>query len=118
MRVVLALVAATWVIVAYPKETLVQRLEKTKVCSKTECTYRAGKDLQFTIAGIGQADVGSVFERSAYEGDYYASMGMAHGCVIVHNGKAKGSILTELAFVSPKTGRAYSTWQDCQRATK
>lgn len=94
--------------------SLVQILEATKECDETQCTFRAGKDLQFTISGIGKLSGGIVFERSFHEGDYYASIGLLHGCVIVHNGKAKPPILTEIAFVSPRSGKVYLSWQECK----
>jgi hypothetical protein len=121
MRLSLALIAlvSTPLAIAQSMPPLLRQLEATKVCDeKGACTYRAGKDLRFTITGIGTPNTGIVFERSLYEGDYYASIGVSHGCVIVHNGKAKPPILSELAFVSPTNGHIYSSWQECQQAKR
>jgi len=111
--VAVAVIGAAPFALAQSTPTLAQHLEATKACAKRECIYRAGRDLQITITGIGAANAGVVFERSNYEGDYYASMGMAHGCVIVHNGKAKPAF-SELAFISPVTGKVHTSWQECQ----
>lgn len=84
------------------------------------CTYRIGKDLEFTIAGVGEFDAGISFIRSDFAGDFYARMGMQHRCVIVSPGKRAPKGATTLdgyfAFVSPRTGLVYRTWQECDKA--
>lgn len=86
---------------------------------RLECTYVVGKDLEFAIAGVGESDAGVHFLRSSYAGDYYASFGISHGCVIVQPGK-KGAAPTSnqlFAFVSPKSGKVYSSWEECKGAS-
>lgn len=81
------------------------------------CDYRVGKSLHFSIVGIGNPDVGVTFMRSDFHGDYYATYGLLHGCVIVKAGKALHSEISRLgsfAFVSPLNGKVYRTWEECQ----
>lgn len=99
---------------ASAKPTLAQRLDATKACSPTECTFREGRDLQITLSGLGEPNGGIVFEKSSFEGDYYASIGLAHGCVIVQNGKARKTDLTEVAFIHPRTAKVYESWKECK----
>jgi hypothetical protein len=89
-----------------------------------DCRYKVGKDLEFTIAGIGQPDTGVTFVKSSFEGDFYASFGIQHGCVIVKRGQ-KAVTSQELsgpdsafdfAFVSPKNGKVYRRWEESQTA--
>jgi len=56
------------------------------------------------------------------KGDFYPTYGLQHGCVIIKRG-SKGVVNNELfgpgslfdfAFVSPKNGKVYKTWQECQ----
>src|SRR5258706_9198692 len=71
-----------------------------------ECEYRVGKSLRFGVVGVGDPDAAITFYSVSFDGDYYASVGVAHGCVIVKPGK-----MTELgagfAFVSPRNGKVY-----------
>ena len=91
--------------------------KESRAAGGIECTYRVGKDLEFSIAGIGDPDAGIVFVRSNFDGDYYASYGLQHGCVIVRHGSAAPSP-NDLAFVSPRNGRVYRTWQECRASTR
>jgi len=80
-----------------------------------ECDYRVGDSLHFNIAGVGDRDAGITFFASSFDGDYYASVGLLHGCVIVKPGKkVDGPALLDFAFVSPRTGKVYSDWESCQ----
>jgi hypothetical protein len=82
-----------------------------------ECDYRVGRSLHFNIAGVGQKDASITFFQVSWDGDYYASVGVQHGCVVVKPGKAvEGPRVFDFAFVSPQTGKVYSTWQTCQQA--
>ena len=99
-----------------------------KICSpegtqEVRCIYRVGKDLHFSIDGIGGQWTGITFIRSDYEGDFYATYGLGHGCVVVKRGKSNwenpgcggpGSAF-DYAFVSSKTGEVYRDWQDCMQ---
>jgi len=82
-----------------------------------ECDYRVGRSLHFNIAGVGQKDASITFFQASWDGDYYASVGVLHGCVVVKTGKAvEGPRVFDFAFVSPRNGKVYSTWQACQEA--
>lgn len=90
---------------------------KQNVQGSLVCNYKVGRDLEFSIAATGEADAGISFLRSNIKGDYYARFGVMHGCVIVSQGEAAAqSAPSEYAFVSPKNGRVYRTWQECQSA--
>ena len=89
-----------------------------------ECTYQVGKDLNISIAGIGQSDTSVTFFKSNFAGDSYATYGLRHGCIIVKRGdkgitnnqlNGPGSY-TDYAFISPKNGKVYSNWEECQTA--
>ena len=87
------------------------------------CEYSVGSGLKFSIAGVGQEDAGITVERSTgYDSDYYLSFGILHGCVIIKPGRLTtdaaraAGVLPEMAFVSPRTGKVYESWQECQRA--
>ena len=82
-----------------------------------ECDYHAGRSLYFNIAGVGDKDASITFFASSFEGDYYGSVGVLHGCVIVKPGKAlEGTAMFDFAFVSPRNGKVYMDWQSCQQA--
>jgi hypothetical protein len=92
--------------------------------TQLDCEYRVGRSLEFVIAGVGQRDAAITIVRSSgYEADYYASIGVAHGCVIVKPGTLareaafRRGLDADMAFVSPKTGKVYKAWQDCDRAS-
>jgi len=85
------------------------------------CEYKVGNGLHFTIDDIGQPDTGITFVKSSFDGDFYATYGLKHGCIIVKRGP-KGITSTEFmgpgsftdyAFVSPKNGKVYRTWKEC-----
>ena len=83
------------------------------------CKYKIGNDLEFSIASVGEADAGISFLRSNFNGDYYARFGVMHGCVIITKGMAapaRSLPLDDYVFVSPKTGKIYKNWQECQVA--
>lgn len=89
-----------------------------KKCSEREsqqldCEYRIGKDLWITVAGIGQGDVGVTFMKADFNGDYYATFGLMHSCVVVKPGK-KIEALADFAFISPRTGKVFKSWQECK----
>lgn len=100
---------------------------KGKRCQEREnqmldCDYRIGKTLHISIAGIGLPDTSVTFMKSDYDGDFYATMGVLHGCVIVKRGPkdsppnvldGPGSLF-DFAFISPRSGKVYKGWQECQ----
>lgn len=86
------------------------------------CEYVVGKGLKFSIAGVGQEDAGVTVEHAAgYDSDYYLTFGLLHGCVIVKPGRLATDasfgerVLPRMAFVSPRSGKVYESWQQCQR---
>lgn len=79
------------------------------------CTYTVGHDLEFSITAAGEADAGISFIRSSIKGDYYARFGVLHGCIIVAQGEARTQPAPiDFAYISPKNGRVYKSWQECQ----
>lgn len=90
-----------------------------KTCAESRqqlnCEYKVGKDLEFSIDGIGMPDTGITFARSDYlKGDYYATFGLRHGCVVVKHGVDLRLFGLDFAFVSPKNGKVYKTWEECK----
>jgi hypothetical protein len=57
---------------------------------------------------------GITFLRSKYEGDYFGKYGLMHGCIIILHGKSSKLFGMDFAFVSPKSGKVYKTWEDCK----
>ncbi len=84
------------------------------------CTYRVGESLEISIAAVGEPDTGISFLRSDIRGDFYARFGVRHGCIIVAAGESAPAEARQppddLAFISPRTGLVYRTWQECSRA--
>jgi len=88
------------------------------------CEYKVGAGLHFSIENVGGLDTGITFLRSSFKGDFYAKFGILHGCVIVVPGpesRVPGAIdgpgsFLDFAFVSPKNGKVYRDWRDCQGA--
>lgn len=81
-----------------------------------ECDYRVGRSLHFGIVAPGKPDGSIYFYSASFEGDYFAvvSISPGHGCVVVRPGKsATQERQLDLAFVSPRSGKVYRTWQDC-----
>lgn len=80
-----------------------------------KCEYKIGKTLHISIDGIGQPDTGITFMKSDFDGDFYASFGVLHGCIIVKSGpKSSSPNALDFAFISPRNGKAYGNWEDCQ----
>jgi len=90
-----------------------------------DCEYRIGKSLHIFIAGIGMPDTAITFMKADFDGDYYGSVGVLHGCVVVKPGKKSGTNhkddfepggFGDYAFVSPKNGKVYRNWEECKAA--
>lgn len=78
------------------------------------CRYTVGDGLQFSIVSVGAPDAGIVFDKVAADGPYRVAMSVKHGCVIVEPRADRGAAaLPQLAFVSPRSGKVYHSWQDC-----
>ena len=82
-----------------------------------ECEYHVGRSLYFGVVGVGDKDAAITIYASSFDGDYYASVGVLHGCVIVKPGKTiQGPAALDFAFVSPRNGKVYGEWQSCRDA--
>lgn len=86
-----------------------------------DCDYKAGTGLWISIAGIGLPDTAVAFMRSSFDGDFYGTYGIAHGCIIIKRGKKNKSSALEgpgspidFAFISPRNGKVYRNWTECQ----
>jgi hypothetical protein len=104
---------------AWAGETAYEDTLAGKKCAEhrqqINCEYKVGKDLEFSIDGIGMPDTGITFTRTkGLQGDYYATVGIMHGCIIIKPGAKSKLFGTDFAFVSPKNGKVYRTWQECQ----
>ena len=75
------------------------------------CSYKIDNSLLIEIAGIGSQDAGIAFLKSDYKGKYYGKYGMLHGCIIINSTENYASF----AFISPKNGKVYHTWQECAK---
>ena len=102
-------------------DTAYQDTLSGKLCKEDEgtqqvnCTYKVGRDLEFSIDGVGLPDTGITFWRSkGIEGDYFAQFGLMHGCIIIKHGKHAKVFGKDFAFVSPKNGKVYKNWEDCK----
>lgn len=84
------------------------------------CRFEIGADLVITITAVGETDAGVSILRSDFDGDFFARMALQHRCVIVSGGmKAPEATKTPggyLAFISPRTGLVYRSWQECESA--
>src|SRR3989338_9953619 len=92
--------------------------EASETTQNIDCDYKVGKGLHFGVAGIGLPDAGVTVYSSSFDGDFYITYGLLHGCVIVKRGPdsissgvidGPGSML-DFAFVSPRNGKIYETW--------
>lgn len=94
--------------------TVYEMTVKGKVCKEESnqllsCQYKVGNDLHISLDGIGAPDTGITFIKSNSDGDFYATYGIRHGCVIVKSRPYQG-----YSFISPKNGRIYKGWRECQ----
>ena len=81
------------------------------------CEYQIGSSLYISIPGIGTPDTAVTLLKSDWKGDYYATFGLQHGCICVKPGAlaSQENVLSyNLAFISPKNGKVYETWQACK----
>jgi len=91
----------------------------TQPSGSLHCTYRVGKDLEFSITSIGEPDATIAVLRANIDGDFFLRVGMIHGCAIVAAGakapKSASEPETSGALVSPVTGKVLRTWADCDK---
>jgi hypothetical protein len=103
-------------------QTTYELVLKGKSCTEqksqqVDCNYKIGTHFWLSIAAVGSSDAGITFMKSDFNGKYYATVGVAHGCVVVKTGVANTtSHPLDLAFVSPRNGKVYQDWQSCQAA--
>lgn len=102
------------VVTAVAKGTSCKRSE---IAAQLDCEYHVGKGLHFAIAGVGRDDAAVTFFKVDWDADYYATVGVGRGhqCVIVKAGE-KTAFPFAMAFVSPKSGKVFATWQSCDQA--
>ena len=110
-------VSPTWAANDMYVKTLEGKSCKEDTSQEIFCTYKIGKDLEITIGGIGTSTTGVTFNKSNIDGDYWASFGMLHLCVIVKPGRLSDdfALYDDIAFISPKNGKVYRDWVKCQR---
>ena len=96
--------------------TLIGKSCKEQSSQQLSCQYRIGNDLHITLDGIGAPDAGVTFMKSDFDGDFYATYGVGHGCIIVKSGFSKGGgrLYKGYSFISPKNGKIYEGWRECQ----
>lgn len=81
------------------------------------CDYTVGDGLQFRIVAVGAPDAGIEFDKVLPNSPYRAAMSIKHGCVIVESASdSNAARVPQFAFVSPRSGKVYHTWQDCAAA--
>ncbi|MEJ1966493.1 MAG: hypothetical protein WDO56_35125 [Gammaproteobacteria bacterium] len=59
-------------------------------------------------------DAAVTFYKVDWDGDYYATYGLLHGCVIIKPGTGGAASGLSFAFVSPINGKVYRTWEQCR----
>lgn len=104
-------------------QTTYERALQSKSCTEQkqnqqlDCDYRIGGDFWLSIAGVGSAEAGITFMKSEFNGQYYGTVGVSHGCVVVKPGSAnRANLPHDVAFVSPRNGRVYRDWSSCKAA--
>ncbi|MEQ1597887.1 MAG: hypothetical protein ABL880_00825 [Methylotenera sp.] len=114
------LITATFQTSCFAEESTYDLILKGKKCEEgynqqLDCSYKIDKDFWLSVAGVGIPDAGITFMKSDFNGQYYGTYGMLHGCVIVKPGTKNKTINPiDFAFVSPKNGKVYKDWQSCQ----
>lgn len=84
--------------------------------NQIQCDYKIGRSLFVQIVGVGLPEVAITTYQADDQGDYYASIGMLHGCVIVKPGEQTApEQWTNLAFISPRNGKVYRDWRECAK---
>lgn len=80
------------------------------------CDYKIGNSLHISINGIGAPDTGVSFIKSDFDGDFYGTFAIGHGCIIVASGNnhGKGKEFFDYAFISPRNGKVYKDWKQCK----
>ena len=85
---------------------------------RVDCQYGVGEALRILITGVGQEDAVVNFQKVDSTAGYVAGFAALHGCVIVRPARVRPDSLAALAFVSPRDGKVYRTWQHCRQPPK
>lgn len=88
---------------------------RQQVSGRLDCAYEVAESLGIVITGVGQEDAVVTFTRVDSTAGYVAGFAALHGCVIVRPARARPDSLPALAFVSPRDGKVYRTWQHCHQ---
>lgn len=83
--------------------------------AQMDCEYNVGMSLRLALPGIGDDAVAFTVLKSDFDGDFYVSIaaGKVHDCAIVKPGMKSPPTLSDFAFISPRSGRVFHTWQQC-----
>lgn len=87
---------------------------KQQSSGQLDCEYSVGRSLRFAIAGVGQSDAAVTFYKVDWDGDYFASVGVSRGCVIVKPASSNRLGSTAMAFVSSRTGKVFRDIRACE----
>jgi len=101
-----------WVSPAWGNETYEKTIAGKSCDQRIDCTYKIGKDLEIEILVIGSPWSAITFSKSSINGDYYAQFGMQHFCVIIK--PRNWELDSNIAFISPRTGKVYKDWVKCK----
>ena len=115
------MVLLSWSIESFSAASTYEATIEGKKCKENasqliSCDYKVGKSLHISINGIGTPDTGISFMKSDFDGDFYGTFGVAHGCIIIASGdnNGKGKAFYDYAFISPKNGKIYKDWKQCK----
>jgi hypothetical protein len=104
-------------------QTTYERTLQSKSCSEQkrnqqlDCDYKLGADFWLSIAGVGSPVAGISFMKSEFKGQFYGTVAVSHGCVVVKPGSAnKVNLPHDMAFISPRNGKVYRDWPSCKAA--
>jgi hypothetical protein len=81
------------------------------------CRYRVGRDLEFALNRVAEANVSLEIARSDPEGDYYVETSLQSRCALVRYGKramAVGGSAYVFAVVSGRNGMVYRSLRECR----
>lgn len=104
-------------------QTTYERTLQSKSCTEQkqnqqlDCDYKVGTDFWLSIAGVGSPEAGITFMKSEFKGQYYGTVAVSHGCVVVKPGSAnKVNLPHDMAFISPRNGKVYRDRSSCKGA--
>jgi hypothetical protein len=83
------------------------------------CTYRVGRDLEFSLQRVTVPEVTLVIARSDAQGDYYVEPTLVSRCALVRYGQRSFAVSGSnyvFAAVSGRNGLVYRTLRECRLA--